>query len=220
MVLEIVANTEILNLACDACCFQDFGVANARKLEQLWRLNHTTRNDYFLLGIDRMFRSVVHECNALGNIAFKDYVCRQRLAKDFEIRAVLICLKITSGRIASLASVRARSCNQPYPLLVMPDSRGVKHVVFTKGVIKADMIATPRILGLLCHSSDFFTSFDNIGVERKLPVVEASPYGSTGSMVFSDKGHSATLLACQFLEKAMSVGKVERAALPLRYSHQ
>jgi hypothetical protein len=80
-------------------------------------------------------------------------------------------------------------------------------VVFTKGVIKADMIATPRILGLLCHSSDLVTSFDNIGVERKLPVVETSPYGSTGSMVFSDKRHSATLLTYQFLEKAMNVGK-------------
>ena len=83
----------------------------------------------------------------------------------------------------------------------------MKHVVFTKGVIKADMISTPRIFGLLCHSSDFITSFDNIGVERKLPVVETSPYGPTRSMVFSDQGHSATLLACEFLEKAMSVGK-------------
>ena len=162
-----------------------------------------------------MLRSVVYECNALGNIAFKDYVCRQRLAKDFEIRAVLICFKITSGRIASLASVRTRPCNQPYPLLAMPGSRWVNTLSFTKGVIKADMIATPRILGLLCHSSDFVTSFDNISVERKLPVVEASPYGPTGSMVFSDKGHSATLLACQFLEKAMSVGKWREPLLPL-----
>lgn len=59
MVLEVVANTEILNLAFDTCCFQDFGVANTRKLEQLWGLNNTTRNDYFLLDIDRMLRSIV-----------------------------------------------------------------------------------------------------------------------------------------------------------------
>jgi hypothetical protein len=90
-----------------------------------------------------------------------------------------------------------------------------RFVVFTKGVIKADMIATPRILGLLCHSSDFVTSFDNICVERKLPVVEASPYWPTGSMVFFDKGHSATLLAYQFLEKAMSAGKWREPLLPL-----
>src|SRR4051812_26099496 len=122
MVLEVVAHTEILNLAFDACCFQDFGIANARQLEQLWRLNYTTRNDYFLLDIDRMLRPVMHECNALGNIAFKDYVCRQRLTKDFEIRAVLICLKITSGRITSLASVWTRPGNQPYPLLALPDA--------------------------------------------------------------------------------------------------
>ena len=69
-----------------------------------------------------------------------------------------------------------------------------KHAVVTKGVIKADMIAAPRIFGLLCHSSDFVVSFDNIGVERKLPVIEASPYWPTGSVVFFDKGQSATLL--------------------------
>jgi hypothetical protein len=78
------------------------------------------------------------------------------------------------------------------------------------------MIATPRILGLLGHSSDFITSFHNIGVEWKVPVIEASPYWPTGSMVFSVKGHSATLLRpSQFLEKAMSIGQVEGVTLPL-----
>jgi hypothetical protein len=63
-----------------------------------------------------MLGSVVRECNALGNIAFKDYVCRQSFAEDFEVGAVLICLKITSGRVTSLASIRARPRNQPYQL--------------------------------------------------------------------------------------------------------
>ena len=81
-----------------------------------------------------------------------------------------------------------------------------QHVAVTKGVIKADMIATPWIFGLLCYSSDFVTSFDNIGVERKLPVIEASPYWPTGSVVFFDNGHSVTLLG-------LSVSRGGREAL-------
>lgn len=43
MVLEVLSNAFVVDLAVDANGFEDLGVANARQLQELWALNGAGR---------------------------------------------------------------------------------------------------------------------------------------------------------------------------------
>ena len=71
MVLKIVANGFVLNLALDSGSFEHLRVANTGQLEDLWRLDGTARYHDFALHIDSVDFGLVCEVDTDSLVTFQ-----------------------------------------------------------------------------------------------------------------------------------------------------
>lgn len=71
MVLKIVANGVVLNLALDASSFENLRVSYTGKLEDLWRLNGTARYHDFPLHIDTVRCGLMDKIDTNSVVTFQ-----------------------------------------------------------------------------------------------------------------------------------------------------
>ena len=105
MILEVIANSSIFNLALDAGSFEHLRVADTGKLEDLWRLDGTAGNHDFALHTDSVGFGLVCEVDADSLVAFQLHRGHGSFAQNMQVRSVCVRGKPPSGRIASLALV-------------------------------------------------------------------------------------------------------------------
>ena len=118
-----------------------------------------------------MFLAVVDEFDPSGFLILEDNSSDQGLGNNSKVRPVFVGFEIPSSRVATLSLVGACAGD------------------CAECVVETNMIAAPRIDGLLVKSSDVVRSLDDIVFHRQAEVVETRPYWPTRPVVFSDERH-------------------------------
>lgn len=107
VILEVVANSFVLDLALDTGGFEDIRVTNARKLKNLGSLEGAARHHDLTLHIDAVGLRVVREVDADCSVSFKLHRKNRSLAQNVQVGSLSVVGEIASGGIASLALVWA-----------------------------------------------------------------------------------------------------------------
>jgi len=105
MILKVVANSFVLNLALDAGSFEHLRVTNTGQLQNLRRLDSTARYHDFTLHIDSVGFGLVCEVDADSLVTFQLYRSHGSFAQNMQIWSVCIRGKPASSSIASLSLV-------------------------------------------------------------------------------------------------------------------
>lgn len=85
MVLEISADTLVLDNAIDSRGFEDLGITNAGQLEKLWALDNSSAQYHFAGGVNAVLLTVVDEFHSLGRRAIKYNPRHLCFGQDFEV---------------------------------------------------------------------------------------------------------------------------------------
>ena len=197
MILEIRAYAFVFDNTVHAGCFENFRIADARKLQELRALDNTGRQDDLPSRIDAILLTLVDELYTFGGGPIQDDSSRLCLGQDFQIRPVQVWPEVPCGSVGS------------FPRVIGP-------IHGTEAGVEAHMVTAPCVMDSLLGSGYSVCGLGEIDLERAVPVIEAGVDGAVPAvkLVASCHGHELRIVVDRRHVKSLVLEEIGSQAAP------